>query len=96
MTEAELQNAVTGLCKLFGIAWFHPYYSKRSVPGWPDLVLCSRRSLLFRELKTAKGPVTPYQREWGRRLSLAGQDWDIWRPADLASGRIQTELTAIR
>lgn len=96
VTEAQLQDAVTGMCKLFGIAWYHPYFSRRSVPGWPDMALCGSRGFLLRELKTEKGSVTPDQQRWGHLLRQAGQSWDIWRPADLLDGRIQRELEAIK
>jgi hypothetical protein len=66
------------------------------VSGWPDLALCGRRGLLFRELKTAAGRLSVTQRQWGDRLCAAGADWAVWRPADLISGRIACELQAIR
>jgi hypothetical protein len=96
VTESQLQDAVIGLCKLFGIAWYHPYFSRRSVPGWPDLALCGVRGFMLRELKTEKGRVTPDQQRWGHLLRQAGQSWDVWRPADLHGGRVQAELEAIR
>lgn len=96
MTEAQLQAAVIDCCKLLGIAWYHPYDSRRSVPGYPDLTLCGRRGVFWRELKTDRGRLTSAQTEWGLRLGDAGQDWDVWRPADLRSGRVLSELRAIR
>lgn len=103
MTEAAFLSALTtgtrtrpGLCALLGIAWYHPHDSRRSPGGWPDLALVGARGFLLRELKTATGRVTAAQGEWGRRLLAAGADWAVWRPADLASGRIVAELEAIR
>lgn len=96
MTEAQLQAAVTDLCKLLGVHYYHPYDSRRSVPGWPDLTLCGTKGLIFRELKTATGRLTSAQTEWGMRLRQAGQSWHVWRPEDLRSGRVQRELAAIR
>jgi hypothetical protein len=95
MTEGELQKAVTDLCKLYGLRYHHQRYSIGSGAGWPDLVIAGR-SLLFRELKRETGQQTPAQSNWGLWLSHAGQDWDVWRPSDLASGRVQRELEAIR
>jgi hypothetical protein len=94
--ESQLQDTVAKMCRLFGVELYHTYDSRRSAPGWPDLVLCGPRKLIFRELKTETGKVTPEQERWGLMLRHAGQDWDIWRPADLQSGRIQRELEAIR
>lgn len=96
MTEAALQSAVVGVCRLFGIAWYHTFNSRRSTPGWPDLALCGGSGFILRELKTEKGRLTPEQAQWGVALRSVGQNWDVWRPADLHSGRIQRELEAIR
>ncbi|MGH6656553.1 MAG: VRR-NUC domain-containing protein, partial [Actinocrinis sp.] len=84
MTEAALQGAVIGMCRLFQVAWYHTYNSRRSAPGWPDLALCGTRKLIFRELKTETGHLKPEQEQWGLMLRAAGQDWGVWRPADLA------------
>jgi hypothetical protein len=96
LTERELQDAVTGMCRLYGIAFYHPYLSQRSAPGWPDLVLCGGRGFMARELKSSAGKTTTAQERWGHALRQAGVSWDIWRPDDLKSGRIQRELLEIR
>lgn len=96
MNERQLQGAVIDLCRLYGIAWYHSYSSRRCVPGWPDLALCGARGFLLRELKTAVGKLTPEQDEWGLMLQQAGVSWAVWRPGDLHSGRIQDELASIR
>ncbi len=102
MTEDELLTAVTsgtkkrpGLCKLLGVRYYHPYDSRRTVPGFPDLVLVGTHALAFRELKSESGTLRPEQREWGYALRAIGHDWDVWRPSDLDSGRIAGELAAL-
>lgn len=95
MTEKQLQDTVIEICKLYGIAWYHTYSSKRSPSGWPDLALCGR-VFIVRELKAASGRLTDDQAEWGARLRHAGISWAVWRPADLHSGLIQRELAGIR
>jgi hypothetical protein len=66
--------------------------------GFPDLVLARGGTVLFRELKSARGRLTPEQLDWARQLSgdphwaetrLPGDQpyrstllFDIWRPAD--------------
>lgn len=87
---------MTELAGLLGVWWYHNPDSRRSNPGWPDLVLCGRRGTIFRELKTATGVVSGEQAAWGARLLDGGLDWDVWRPGDLQSGRIARELQAIR
>lgn len=101
MTEIELLYAVTsgsrkqpGLCVRLGVRWYHAYDSRRSVPGWPDLVLIGQ-GIIYRELKSATGTLRPDQRDWRDMLRAAGADWAIWRPADLESGRIEAELRAL-
>jgi hypothetical protein len=96
VTEAQFQDLVVAMCKLLGIAWYHPFFSRRSAAGWPDLALCGKNGFLLRELKTESGRLTRDQQEWGSILRNAGQNWDVWRPADLASGRIRRELEAIK
>lgn len=96
MKEASLQGAVIDLCRLLRVAWYHTYSSRHSVPGWPDLALCGSRGFILRELKTDEGRLTAAQEHWGLMLRSAGQDWGVWRPADLQSGRVQRELEAIR
>ncbi len=43
--------------------------------------------LIFREVKTAKGPFQPGQEEWLARLAAGGHDAKVWRPADLTEAR---------
>lgn len=102
MTEAELLTAITsgtrkspGLCVRLGVRYFHPYDPRRSVPGWPDLAMVGRYGLAFRELKSQYGTLRPEQTEWGYALRAVGADWDVWRPSDLVSGRIEAELRAL-
>ncbi|MCW2900619.1 MAG: hypothetical protein JWO67_2884, partial [Streptosporangiaceae bacterium] len=52
--------------------------------------------IIFRELKSADGQLTGEQRRVGYLLQAAAQDWAVWRPADLVSGRIERELAAIK
>lgn len=49
--------------------------------GAPDLLLVRER-VLFRELKTNVGRLTPEQKAWGERIARAGGDFDVWRPRD--------------
>lgn len=108
MSEAALQKAVTDLCKLRGLRWYHAYQPKFDPAGWPDLVITGKHTgivpvgaapvhgILFRELKRTGEDPTPEQLEWGHDLIAAGLNWSVWRPEDLHSGRILRELEAIR
>ena len=93
MSEEQLLNGVKGVCKLYGWLLYHPYDSRRSTSGYPDLTLVHPRGgVLFRELKKESGRVSPAQKEWLSALMSAGADADLWWPRDWYSGRIQREL----
>jgi hypothetical protein len=97
MTEAELFAQVTSLCEQRRVSLVHndaPHHSKRrqNLIGFPDLFLCGAHRIAFRELKKQYGRSSPEQTTWKYRLLAAGQDYDIWRPKDLESGRIEREL----
>ena len=53
------------------------------------------RKVIFRELKSEYGTLTPEQRQVGEMLQRAGQSWRVWRPSDLLSGQIGRELTEL-
>lgn len=95
VTEAELERAVRDLLKLHRLWGYHPYDSRRSEPGFPDWVIIGSR-VLWRELKTDGGELRPDQRRVRNLLLAAGEDWAVWRPADLRSGRIDQEMRAVR
>lgn len=71
---------------------FHVRWSMGSDAGFPDLVLFRRRDkrVLFRELKTDSGKVTPRQAAVLELMTACGLDAAVWRPADLE--RIGREL----
>jgi hypothetical protein len=104
MSESEFLVAVLELCRLRGVLAHH-CRPARMVTGWrtpisgdvgfPDLVIAGRRGVLLRELKTAVGRLSEPQCQWIDRLGDAGSDVDVWRPSDLASGRIDRELRAV-
>jgi hypothetical protein len=101
MSEDDLLVSVTcgtrskpGLCRLFGLKWFHDRDSRRNPEGFPDLVITGRRTI-YRELKTERGRLSAAQKEWIAALEAAGDDVDVWRPAHFLSGEIQRQLAAI-
>ena len=96
MTERSLQASIIEICRLYGIAWYHTFDSRRSARGWPDLAMCGEHGFITRELKSDRGSLTPEQERWADRLRQAGISWAVWRPDDLRSGRIQQELLGIR
>ena len=80
ITEKKFQSQIVQLAKLYGWTVYHTYDSRRSEPGFPDLVLV-RETVLFRELKTDDGKLTPAQKAWGDTLKKAGANYAVWRPS---------------
>lgn len=97
MTETELQYQVAELCAELGLHHHHGSDSRKdlAVPGFPDSVIVGAE-ILFRELKSCDGVLEPAQRRWGSRITRAGGNWAVWRPADWHSGVIRHQLEAIR
>ena len=93
LTEKQFQSMVVGLARQLSWRVFHPYDSRRSVPGYPDLTLChAEHGVIWAELKTEKGRVSPAQQEWLDHLTSAGQTAVIWRPRHWADRTIQEAL----
>ena len=64
--------------------------------GFPDVMIVGPGGVLFRELKTYAAPnLNPGQTTWRYRLQAAQQDWAVWTPRDLDSGRVDAELVAL-
>jgi len=83
LTEAHWQARIIDLAELRGWKHFHPYSSRRSTPGWPDLVLVRDGRLIFAELKTDTGRVTADQQTWLAQLAAVPFiEVHVWRPAD--------------
>jgi hypothetical protein len=87
MTEKEWQAQVVQLARLYGWRTYHTLRSQGSEAGFPDLVLVRPPRLIFAELKTDKGRLSPAQREWLADLEQVCEishtvQVDVWRPAD--------------
>ena len=92
MNEKEFMQQVTDAARKLGWKVYHTYDSRRSEPGFPDLVLVKDR-ILFRELKRNGMMVTPAQSEWGFAIVMCGGDWRVWTPEDW--DEIVDELAAV-
>lgn len=79
MREREWQAQVLEAAQLMGWLGYHTHDSRRSAPGFPDLVLVRER-VLFAELKTDTGRLRPEQATWLERLRDAGAEAYLWRP----------------
>jgi len=82
LSERQFQSLVIDHAKVSGWLYYHTHDSRRSAPGFPDLVLVRRRMertrVIFAELKTDKGKLRPEQESW---LETLGGDGAAWRGA---------------
>jgi hypothetical protein len=86
------ESTVIDAARLFGwrVAHFRPALTKHGwrTPvaadgkGWPDLVLVRER-VIYAELKSGSGRLTPEQEEWITRLRNAGQEVYVWHDTQL-------------
>ena len=91
MTEAELLEQVHSAARFLGVLIYHTRDSRRSDPGFPDLVMTGPGGIAFRELKTETGRITSRQAEWLQQLRKAGGDAKVWRTSDWPE-LVMTEL----
>lgn len=82
-TERQFQAQLVALAKLNGWRCYHTHDSRRSDPGFPDLVLVRER-VIFAELKRRSGKLRLEQREWLHDLENAGAEVYLLRPDDWA------------
>lgn len=64
MTEAELQQAAVETAETCGWLWHHETDSRRTRPGFPDVVFCKAPRVLLVEFKTQAAKPTPEQQRW--------------------------------
>jgi VRR-NUC domain len=95
MSERELENSIRAILTDLSLRWYHTFDSRRSPSGYPDLTIVGRRGVMWRELKTQRGRVTPEQQVWLDTLAAAGSDAAVWRPDSLLSGQIARELSML-
>ena len=83
-SERDFANTVVETAELLG--WLvkrdPAWRPTAATPGFPDLVLCNGRKLIFAELKAKGGKLTREQKQWLGWLRAAGADAREWRPAD--------------
>ena len=83
MTERQLLDAVRAACRWAGLLTYHTYSSRRSEPGFPDLVAIRPPRVLFIELKVEKGRLSRAQEHWLKLLRLVPcVEVFVWRPSD--------------
>ena len=82
LTEKQFQASVIDLANAERWLSYFTYRSSHSPAGFPDIVLVRGDRVIFAELKTEKGKVTPDQRIWFRALLDSGKvEVYLWRPS---------------
>ena len=86
MTEAELRQAVVDLAHFLGWRVFSLPIAKTRRPvkdavGYPDLTLARDKRVVWIELKTDRGVLSPDQQAWMRDLPVML----VIRPGDIPS-----------
>lgn len=92
MTEAEFQQKVIDVARMYGWKVFHARPARfadgrvathfTGDAGFPDLVLAHvKRGIVFAELKSETGRTSPEQLEWIETMR-AHMEAYVWRPAD--------------
>ena len=93
LTEEQWQSQVIDLARLNGFRCAHFRPARKADGSWatpvaadgkgfPDLELARPGDLIFAELKTERGRVSPDQVAWLEQLRLAGAEAYIWKPSD--------------
>jgi hypothetical protein len=81
LTEKAFRQHVVDYARAHGWLVYWTWRSDHSPSGFPDLVLC-RECVIFAELKTEKGKLTPDQDRWLAALRLCGRgEVYVWRPS---------------
>lgn len=88
MTEKDLQESIIELAGWLGWTCYHTHDSRRSRPGFPDLVLWRGSRLLFVELKSATGRLSVAQEQTLDELAETPAEVYIWRPSSWDQGDI--------
>lgn len=81
--ERAFQQRIRDTAALYRWRYYHTYDSRRSAPGFPDVVLVRDHRLIFAELKTDTGRITPAQLAWLASLERVTEvQAHVWRPRD--------------
>ena len=80
--EAAYQRMVVDLLTMYRFRVFHTYDSRRSAPGFPDVIATDGQRLFVWEFKTERGQVSPDQEAWIVALRPFATDARVVRPSD--------------
>lgn len=82
-SEKQFQAMIVRAAQMNGWAVYHTYDSRKSTPGFPDLILIRDNVLIAAELKSQKGQVRPEQMRWLKAFAgVKDVRACLWRPAE--------------
>lgn len=81
ISEKDFQRLVITEANRLGWMVFHPFDSRKSEAGYPDITLVRDR-VVWMELKADAGRLSAAQETWGEAISFARGEWYCFRPRD--------------
>ena len=81
MSEKELQSVVMESLRWMGWKCYHTHDSRRSEPGFPDLVAVKGSRIMYVEFKSESGTVKASQVEWLKALTRSNNEVYLVRPS---------------
>lgn len=82
LTERQWQAQVLEAARVLEWLIYHTYDSRRSEPGFPDLMLLKGTRLVVAEVKTQKGRLNFAQEVWLEAFRATNAEVYVWRPDD--------------
>jgi hypothetical protein len=84
ITERDLTGYVRDVAKALGWRRYHTWLSRNSPSGFPDEVLVRPPRLIFAELKSDRGKLSPDQQAWLEDLrEVPCLEVHVWTPAQM-------------
>ena len=92
MSEKAYQDQIVQLAKANNWLVYHTYDSRRSEPGFPDLIMVKGRRLIAIEVKKEGKKTTPAQDMWisAMNLVVSTSAW-VARPSDWEDVKLDLE-----
>jgi hypothetical protein len=98
MAEAAVAEIEAILAEYPSVLWHHCPNGRmcHGTAGLVDFIVAGPRGILYREVKPHAGErPRSTQVRWKYALQASGQDWALWLPADVESGRVRQEIEAV-
>lgn len=93
MSEKTLMQNVIDMARALGYLAYHTFDSRRSAPGFPDIIAVGYDRLIAIECKREREQPTPAQETWLDELAFVpGVECYVIRPSDWLSGEVERIL----